>query len=442
MNQLMSPDQVREFSAQLAAKLPALARQSGPDAVALRIADTVACAVGAEALSDPAGAPEGTVARIRRLTAAHDQGPATIWGSGERAGLNDAAFRNAVAARYLDFNDTYIGRAIVHPSDMVAALVALAEERQIDWGRLMAAVGVAYEVLCRFADAADLRSRGFDGSTLTPLGTAAGAAWLMKLNEESAARALRISALDAGMLRAVRQGRLSDWKAVASGHGAVKGILAARMAEAGCRPPDRVFEGPEGFFEHISGPLEIAGDDSSRLPLTILKKYPAQIFIQGLIELARDLRARLTDPTTIETITISTFRQAVDMVGGHGADKSTALNREMADHSAAFGVAAILVAGRLGHEDYDALLAHPGVLALMRKVHVEEDAAASSRFPRSFPARMRITLSGGRELSAAQDRPAPMDAPAFAAKLDQLWPVGRPRAWPWQLPGNAPPFPG
>jgi 2-methylcitrate dehydratase len=440
MIQVVSQQQLREFSAEVAARLPDLARRTEPDAVVLRIADTVACAVGTETLSDAGEGSESTVARVRRLSGTSHQGSVTIWATGKRTGLDDAAFRNAVCARFLDYNDTYIGRAIIHPSDMIAALVALAEARGVSWSRLIEAIGVAYEVLCRLADAADLRSHGFDASTLTPLGTAAGAAWLLQLDPERTARALRIAALDAGMLRAVRQGRLLDWKAMASGHGAVKGLLAGRMAEAGCIPPDRVFEGPEGFFARISGPLEISGDDAL-LPRTLLKKYPAQIFIQGLLELALQLRPKLTNVATIDTITIRTFGQAVDMVGGHGKDTAT-LNRETADHSAAFAVAAVLLGGRLGHGDYDALLNNPGVLTLMRKIHVEKDAAADVKYPQSFPARIHVNLSDGREFEAAHEHPARMDIASFRNKLDQLWPADRPRAWPWELQGIAPPLPG
>ena len=35
-----------------------------------------------------------------------------------------------------------------------------------------------------------------------------------------------------------------------------------------------------------------------------------------------------------------------------------------------------------------------------------------------------------------------MDAASFAKKLDELWPKGRARSWPWKLPGDAPRFPG
>ena len=175
-----------DFSQELASALPALARLTDSDAVVLRLADTAACALGAEAVGTTG---EGTIAHMRRY-AGPTVGPATIWATGEGASVEVAALRNAVAQRYLDFNDTYIGRAVTHPSDMIPALVALAEARKLPWDRLITSVTVAYEVLCRLADQALLGDHGFDGSTLTPIGAVAGASWLVGLDEKRTAEAL------------------------------------------------------------------------------------------------------------------------------------------------------------------------------------------------------------------------------------------------------------
>lgn len=426
-----------EFSAELASALPALARLTNREAVILRLADTAACALGAEAVGTTA---EGTITRIRKYSG-QSVGPATIWATGERASVGVAALRNAVAQRYLDYNDTYIGGAVTHPSDMIAALVALAEERNIAWDRLISSVTVAYEVLCRLADQAQLGDHGFDGSTLTPLGTVAGAAWLLGLDEQRTAEAFSIAALDAGTLRSVRQGRLSDWKAIASGRGAAKGLFAVNMVEAGCHSPERVFDGKDGFFNRVSGPLTISTEGDARLPRTLIKKFPTQIFIQGLIELAQDLKARIKAPANIQSVTIGLSRQAVQMLGGAGTTKER-INRETADHSAGFAVGAVLLTGRLAHDDYEKLLGDPAVLSLMESVQLEEDPEATRQYPRDLPARMKALLSNGEEITVSQPGPRSMDPLSFARKLDALWPVGRTRDWPWQLSGQAPQFPG
>lgn len=97
---------------------------------------------------------------------------------------------------------------------------------------------------------------------------------------------------------------------------------------------------------------------------------------------------------------------------------------------------------RLSYDDYEALLADPAVPSLMSKVRLEEDPEASRSYPRSFPAHMTVALTGGGRLTTTQLDPQPMDPGAFARKLDAMWPVGRTRAWPWQLSGEAPRFPG
>ena len=431
----------RDLAAEIAAVLPALARLVDRDAVALRLADTAACALGAEHLADSAReSEEGTIARVRRY-GSWGQGPCTVWADGGRGSIDDASLRNAVSARYLDYNDTYVGRAVTHPSDMIPALVALAEARSIGWDKLIGAITVGYEVMCRLADQAQLSSRGFDGSTLTPLGAAAGASWLIGLDEKRAAEALCIAALDAGMLRSVRQGKLSDWKAVASGRGAMKAVFAVRMVEAGCHSPEKVFEGKDGFCERIGGPLSISADGDPRLPRTLLKKYPVQIFIQGLIELAQQLRAELPGSSAdIKSIDVGMSRQAVEMLGGPGARKGK-INRETADHTPGFAIGAVLLRGRLSHADYDALLGDEKVLALMANISLHEDSEATGAYPRSFPARVTATLADGRQVVVSQPGPAAMDGASFARKLDELWPAGRARIWPWQLSGEVPHFP-
>jgi len=428
-----------DLAAGIAAVLPALARLADRDAVALRLADTAACALGAEHLAD-SGGEEGTIARIRRY-GTWGQGPCTVWADGSRASLDDASLRNGVAARYLDYNDTYVGRAVTHPSDLIPALVAFAEARGIGWDRLIGAITVAYEVMCRFAEQAQLAGRGFDGSSsLTPLGAAAGAAWLIGLDEKRSAEALCIAALDAGTLRAVRQGRLSDWKAIASARGAMKAVFAVRMVDAGCHSPEKVFEGKEGFCERIAGPLSIDAGGGARLPRTLLKKYPVQIFIQGLIELAQQLGAGVS-AAQIASIKVGMSKQAVEMLGGANAGKAR-INHETADHTPGFAIGAVLLKGRMSHDDYAALLKDEGVLALMASVSMEEDAEATRAYPREFHAKMTATLKDGKAMVVSQRGPAPMDAASFARKLDELWPAGRPRTWPWQLAGEAPRFPG
>ncbi|MEM4238726.1 MAG: MmgE/PrpD family protein, partial [Nitrososphaerota archaeon] len=86
----------------------------------------------------------------------------TVIGSDLKASPQDASLVNGIMVRYLDFNDTYLSREAIHPSDMIPALIALAEAFEASGEDLLKGVLVGYEVACALADAATIRDRGFD----------------------------------------------------------------------------------------------------------------------------------------------------------------------------------------------------------------------------------------------------------------------------------------
>src|SRR5579875_3166995 len=78
---------------------------------------------------------------------------ATLWGTPWTASVEAAAFANGVAVRYLDFNDTYLSKEPLHPSDCIPALFALAEWRGIPPREFLTAVVTAYEIGVTLCDA-------------------------------------------------------------------------------------------------------------------------------------------------------------------------------------------------------------------------------------------------------------------------------------------------
>ena len=82
--------------------------------------------------------------------------PATIIGTDRRTTADLATFANGAAFRYLDFNDTILGRFSVHPSDHIAACLAVAEAEGASTRELITAIVIAYEVNCRLVDAFDI----------------------------------------------------------------------------------------------------------------------------------------------------------------------------------------------------------------------------------------------------------------------------------------------
>src|SRR5215831_5000103 len=86
--------------------------------VKIHLIDALGC--GVAALNEKA-------VRICRDVALPVTGSSTIIGTNRRTLPDLAAFANGAAIRYLDFNDTYVGKFSIHPSDNIAACLAVAE---------------------------------------------------------------------------------------------------------------------------------------------------------------------------------------------------------------------------------------------------------------------------------------------------------------------------
>jgi 2-methylcitrate dehydratase len=106
--------------------------------------------------SDVASAPSTRHRSIFAVTTLAVSGNATIIGTDRRTTPELASFANGAAFRYFDFNDTYVGRFSVHPSDHIAACLAVAEAERASARDLIVAIIIAYEVNCRLVDALDL----------------------------------------------------------------------------------------------------------------------------------------------------------------------------------------------------------------------------------------------------------------------------------------------
>src|SRR5437763_2429668 len=166
-----------------------------------RLIDSFATAVGAM----PAEAYH--IARVCALRVSGSPG-ASILGGG-RTSPEWATFVNGLLVRYLDFNDTYLSKEPAHPSDNLAPVLAVGEAVGAKGKDLITAAVLAYEIQCRFCDAASLRKHGVDHVTYGAISSAAAAAKLMNLDAAKTAHAVGIAGVCNGALRQTRAGELS-----------------------------------------------------------------------------------------------------------------------------------------------------------------------------------------------------------------------------------------
>src|SRR5258707_10633837 len=128
----------------------------------------------------------------------------TIIGTDHKAPPDWTAFANGCCIRYFDYNDTYLSKEPAHPSDNIAAALAVAESVGASGRELITAIALAYEVQCRFCDAASIRARGWDHVTYGAFSTALASGRLMKLDSKRTRHAVNIAG---GASAAKRQAR-------------------------------------------------------------------------------------------------------------------------------------------------------------------------------------------------------------------------------------------
>jgi 2-methylcitrate dehydratase len=375
--------------------------------VKTHVIDTLGCAISA--LNE-------RPVRICREIAAAVTGPSTIVGTNQRTTPDLAAFANSASARYLDFNDTYVGRIAVHPSDNIAACLAVAEAERATSRELITAIVISYEVNCWLVDALDISTRGWDPPVFGLPAVALAVGRLMKLNPEQLTHAVNLAINDHIPLAQTRVGDLSDWKGIAVAETARNAVFAARLARAGLSGPSPIFEGRSGFFQQISGPgnVDVGAFGRRGVPFRIhqcsLKPYPAVIYTQTAIVAGIEVAKGLGSLDRISAVEIATTRRGYQRTGSE-PEKWDPKTRETADHSLPYITARAMFDGDITNESFSQhKFRDPAVLAFMQKIKVSEDPALTARTGGAVPTRVTAILSDGQRITREVDH-----APGFAA---------------------------
>lgn len=378
-------------------RLPASARHEAKR----RVIDALGCALGAFTAEPP------KIARkLARELGGHPS--ATVFGTALRTAPDVAAFANGLAIRYLDYNDTYLSLEPAHPSDNIAAALALAESEGRDGKALIEAVVLGYEIQCRLCDAASIRARGWDHVTYGALSSGLLAGKLMRLPAPALVHTLGLAATPNVAMRQTRVGELSMWKGAAFANAARNGVFAALLAKHGMTGPAPIFEGAMGFMQQVSGPLAIGalGDEDGEYMITrtYIKHFPAEYHSQVAIELMLDLRAEHgLCHEEVAAIRVHTFKAAVEIIGGE-PEKWRPKSRETADHSLPYCVAAALIDGTITPAQFDEVrIADPYIQQYLDRISILEDPELTAKYPDGIPTRIEVVMKDGRVLSGRTD---------------------------------------
>jgi 2-methylcitrate dehydratase len=371
-----------------------------------RVLDSLACALGAW---------DAAPCRIaRRIAQAHpSRTGATLWGTSSRTSPDLAAFANGALVRYLDFNDTYLSKEPAHPSDNLAAVLAVAETSRAPGKRVIEALVLAYEVHCSLCDAAALRPRGWDHVTYGPFSSALAAAKLLKLSRPRTVQALNLAGVANVALRQTRVGDLSMWKACAFSNAARNGLFAAFLAQQGMTGPSPIFEGEKGFMKLVSGPMDLPalGGGVLKITETYIKHFPVEYHAQTAVEAALALREELLKTEgdralgQIMEIEVGSYDVAIEIIG-KDPEKWHPRTRETADHSFPYCVAVALLDGDVTDRSFSPKrLGDPALHALMQKIRVVTEGAFDGVYPRAMPTRLTLRTAAGHCYTRQIDHP-------------------------------------
>jgi 2-methylcitrate dehydratase len=341
----------------------------------------------------------------------------TIIGTTHKAPPDWAAFANGCCIRYFDYNDTYLSKEPAHPSDNIAAGLAVAESVGAKGRELITAIALAYEVQCRFCDAASIRARGWDHVTYGAFSTALASAKLMKLDQKNTRHAVNIAGVAGAAMRQARVGELSHWKGVAFANAARHGVFSALLARAGMTGPGPIFEGQMGFEKQLGVSLgnvaekfavpfaQTSAGPASMILHTSIKFWPAEYHSQSAIEAALLLREEIGDPARVSVMTIESHDASVDIIGNE-PEKWRPKTRETADHSLPYITAIALLDGEITDRQFEPeRFRDPEVWKFLENVKVRRNAELSALYPDAVANIVHLDLADGRRLTRRVDYP-------------------------------------
>jgi 2-methylcitrate dehydratase PrpD len=304
----------------------------------------------------------------------------------------DAAFANGAFGNVLEMDDVH-REAILHPGPVVIpAALALATELDASGPALLDAVIRGYEAEIRIGRAMGAAHyRAFHPTaTVGPFGAAAACASLLGLRQDALVSALGNAGTATGGVWQCRAEPVMT-KQYHTAQAAAAGLEAAMLAAHGLTGPRLILEGPLGLFAGLATdarPDRVLADPAAPWLIheTSFKPWPACRHCHPAIDAALALH---DSAVGIERVDVATYADALTF-----CDRAEPRSVIEAKFSLQHAVAVVLAEGKpsLSAFEPDAITR---LAALRARVHVTEDAALTSAYPRHFGASVALHLANG-----------------------------------------------
>ncbi|KAB8027733.1 MmgE/PrpD family protein [Fluviispira multicolorata] len=303
------------------------------------------------------------VATARSMAIAHPrQNGATVFGmpNNQKFNCEWAAWANGTAVRELDFHDTFLAADYSHPGDNIPPILAVAQQKNKSGKELLRGILTGYEVHVNLVKSICLHEFKKDHIAHLCPAQAAGIGALLGLPIDTIYQAVQQAVHVSFTTRQSRKGEISSWKAYAPAHAGKLAIEALDRAMRGEGSPSPIYEGEDSVIAYmLSGkegryevPLPEAGEEQLAILETYTKEHSAEYQSQALIDLARKLKAKVTNFEEIQSIQIYTSHHTHYVIGTGANDPQKMdpnASRETLDHSIMYIFAVALQDGNWHH---------------------------------------------------------------------------------------------
>jgi len=337
-------------------------------------------------------------------------GTVGVIGTDIKTNVVDATFLNGSLIRWLDFNDTWLAKEWGHPSDNLAAILALTDYLKSARGKIYSFKDVlnfmvlAHEIQGTLAIENSFNKEGLDHVVLVKIASAAVASKMLGHDHNQLSAVISNAFVDGQSLRTYRHfpntGARKSW---AAGDASARGVKLAFITEVSDEHyPSAISAQTWGFNDVLMGdnPLELKRELNSYVMDNILYKvnFPAEFHAQTAAEAAIKLHSQI-NYDDIARIDIHTQEPGVRIISKQGP----LTNYADRDHCIEYIVAWCLLNGNLDANSYTDEAASDSRIDMLREItSTTENNEYTRRYynldERAIPNKVIVTLKNGEVL--------------------------------------------
>jgi 2-methylcitrate dehydratase len=378
--------------------------------------DSIGCALGGSQQED------AKILLEHHRAMGRGNGKATAFVSGFKTNPVDAAFMNGHMIRAMDYNDIYWKADPCHPSDLIAAPLALCESEGLGGKDLILGTIIAYEIEMRLCEIGrpGVREYGWHHATLSAFAAPVAAGRVLNLTPDQMVSAIGISAARTFCPGAVTAGKLTNMKNTVDPWAGRMGAESALLAREGFSGPEHMIDG-KGLVKD----LPASPKSHYRILDCGMKSFPIEALSHApLTAMMKTVKENKIKADDVKEIKVEVIARAADILGD--PHKYRPDSKETADHSLPYCMAVGLVDGMVTPLQFkEERVLDKSLIPIMDKVKVVANEEFEALFPKFQPSRVTITTNDGKEYSTRVDVPKgdprdPMTEEEIAVKFTAL----------------------